>query len=338
MLKDDVWKVIDPEGNELFTVPSGYVPENEPLFQNGISMLYNKDWDYYEDYSAFNVLVINKDFSTKEVNVTFPDRRIGIKSIRPIITPEFTGFLLFSTKTIQGGYQREGSEYYYIDIYDLNGNSIWRVEFEDSYNFESSYRTFNESGCCQVDSFPEILEPYWLFEAQNGYINVVDNNDKWGLFNLKTKKLTIPCKYDYVGVASDDGVVNVCSYGKWGYIDINNNTLLKPQFKYTGELQNGRAFAKTEEGKNVIIDKNGNILSEITTDIRIGHGSYASAIIANSEKTGIFISASSNTRRYLTTTVFDSTGKHLVSAVQSESFYVSDKYIFLDGKMYKIIK
>lgn len=311
--EDGRWKVIDPKGNVLYTASDNDMRYPLSFSRNGVStkarFVNGKAILVNLVESDVEILVIDETMATREFTIT-PNGR-GVMYLTTYNTPEFAGILTISAgkeikKEIPGSYLGMHTIYYHhnFELFDLSGTCVWKetVEVED-------YVIFTDD-----------------FVVQNGYMNIVNKDGKWGLLNLKTGKTVIPCQYDYVGAVSE-GLVPVCSYDKWGYYDVNGNLKIKPEFQYTTPFVNGSALVRVSETGYQVIDKTGVPYAEYTST----HG-WTEIVCSFSGKTGLAV-----LERHRDYALISTEGKFVLSETDEAFDYISDKYVF-DGKnMYEII-
>ncbi|MBQ8164667.1 MAG: WG repeat-containing protein [Clostridia bacterium] len=315
---DTTWKIIDLKGNELFTVPSGY-DCNDALFQNGKAII----TDCSNDLS---ILIIDENMRTKEIKKD-GGNRLQAKAVN---TPEFSGVFVYRLMSYSDSNSLNGYRYDYIyTLYDTVGNEIWSVTVPD--NNAISDKLFDSLGNSLIIS--QKIDVIDTFIVRNSYLNVVNENGKWGLLDIKTGEIVIACNYDFVGPCSE-GVVPVCRYGKWGYVDVNGNDVISPSFSFTGEFTGNRAFAISTENKPVVIDRTGKIIEEYDTSL----DSVMNQFFPFSAETGISVIVRGRGSYEYSFTFITSTGQTLLNVNDCRIMYLSNKYIFVDGKMYKIVK
>ncbi|MBQ8001620.1 MAG: WG repeat-containing protein [Ruminococcus sp.] len=324
---DDEWKVIDINGNVLTELPEGYAYEYwNVLFQNGKLFAFEKAYvrQAYIGLSGvydLNVITVDDKMQTHEFTIDGGEEL----TYRAINTPEFSGVLLnychFNKDTLEYDYDYK--------LVDCSGNVIWQQVIPDN-NFVSD-KVDNVLGNMMYFRNAMWNTPLRTFIAKNGYMNIVDENKKWGLIELATGEVVLPCSYDYVGAFSDD-VVPVCSYGKWGYADVSGNFVLNPSFSYTGEVTNDRAFAITSDDTCCVIDKAGNIVANysITLDEKVN------LVYPFSEETGLAVIIKGYDRD--SACIISDTGELLLSSQDFNGLYFSDDFIFMDSQMYRIEK
>ena len=103
--------------------------------------------------------------------------------------------------------------------------------------------------------------------VKNGFVNVMNEDGKWGLLNLETGEMAIDYKYDYVGFCSGE-LVAVCQYGKWGIVNISDKIIFPcKSYKFIGEFVNDRAIAVSEDAKLCIINSAGEKVVDIDIDV-----------------------------------------------------------------------
>lgn len=189
-------------------------------------------------------------------------------------------------------------------LYDVTGKVVWTVTQKDESNINK-------------------------FIVKNGYVNVLNEYGEWGLLNLKNGKVAIDYQYDYIGGYSD-GVCTINQYGKWGCIDINGNIVVQPAFTFIGSFSNGRALAMTSDDQWVVIDKSGNVMSEF--DISAVGFKYS---LEFSKVNGI--ATFFNGKKYkFPIDIVTNEGKILLSVSDCTELYISNNYIFINDRMYRI--
>lgn len=301
--------IIDKSGKELMVVPDGYKLE----FNNagcGVTAFKNGKAVLFKDFGQ-KMLVINDNMTAQEITLN-----MRADYIRSISTPEFSGVIAYAQQRVDG----ESGGFYdftYNDIYilyDLNGKVIWQITDPAD----------NKTAGLGTDSRPELER----FVAKNGYINIIDENRKWGLLDLKTGKIVIPCQYDYLGCLSE-GLIQIKSYDKWGYIDINGNEVIKPAFTEALPFSNGKAFVRSNEKEPyIIIDKKGSVVASCN------ELAYRNSVVGINEKNGTVIMLNGHNDRCSLVT---SDGTVWFTNSSSSQAYILGDYIFDDEKMYEII-
>ncbi len=312
--ENGAYRIIDKTGKELITVPSAYdsyvnsiVKGSGTIFKNGKAILFTnlKTNGEYQ----IQALVINSNMRTSEFTLSIPIGTDG-KNIRVVNTPEFAGFVI----TYSSGSPLTKK----YALYDLTGREVWRVECNNTI--------YIKNGLTDIDGFI----------AEGGYMNIVNESGKWGLLNLKTGQVQIQCQYDYLGAYSE-GLIEICKYGKWGYIDINGNEVIKPAFLYANSFANGRAFVEKVDGKHAVIDKTGAVVAEFST---LGYANMTGKISFETvtpftKGNGLAII----TAGYKKFMIITSDGRVLHEGDHTgAAAYISDKYIFDGEKMYEIVK
>lgn len=143
-------------------------------------------------------------------------------------------------------------------IYGTDGTRIEKtgVDWETGMpvNFDKKKHTFTwysvdgkEEGKINLDGVSEISQ----YALKKGFIGVEYKSGNSGWLNLYTKQL-----YDTVGDISD-GYMVVQKNSLYGYIDINGNERIAPQYEDAGMFKNGWAKVMKNDGSRVFIDKNG---------------------------------------------------------------------------------
>ena len=99
-----------------------------------------------------------------------------------------------------------------------------------------------------------------VFKDSNVFI--LENNKLWGCCN-KSGSVLIPLVYDDIGLKVGENLVRVKKAGKWGFVDLNNNTVIDFIFDFACNFKNGKAYAAIGEMLG-FIDTKGNRVSTST--------------------------------------------------------------------------
>lgn len=321
------WIIIDTNGKELYKVPKNY---NKSLssaenigFKNGKAICIYTSANSPSYY--ISVLIINSDLSTSEVQIP-TNARLQYKIIN---TPEFAGIVTYNNyvEYDTSGVRNDKIAY---RLFDLSGNEIWGTEA--SYDsLASKIEQFEYKKAIAPNYSFNVLES---INVENGYINIFDKNFKWGLMNLSTKEIVLECNYDYVGSYSD-GLCNVCSYGKWGYVDLNGSQKTEFKYNFTEKFVNGQALVITEDNAFCIIDKTGNVCFDC--GISFNHPSATQCkyqIHTDLQEKGIILIWNYYGDEYYLININDST-----KTIDEGSFVsiASPNYIFVNKRMFNIV-
>ncbi len=336
------WMIIDTQGEELYTIPeefsdaADYLEDTPMLFRNGKTILANKttithpDKGYGIGEDILNVLVIYDDLQTEKFEIV-TEENLDYKIIN---TPEFCGFITFNLdRTVS-----EDGNYIDSRIYrllDLSGNEIWKSHPDTQRRIIGKEYYIAMGLTLTSDSNARLNNELDILTVNDGYMNVFDENLKWGLLNVKTGEVEIEYKYDYIGAYSN-GLCNICSYGKWGYIDLKGNEVVAPKYKYTESFSNNAALIINEDGYISTVDTKGNLISETSKNlskpafqkhniIYSNIGKYSLSVIYNEGNNYMVVS---NKGEILLERSFNS----------MEVLAITDNYIFVDFQMYKIEK
>lgn len=133
-----------------------------------------------------------------------------------------------------------------VSLYDEDTyDSYWTV-MDKSGKFLKDVRFFNFY-------VKNIYTEYQIFN-DNSLASIMNSNDKWGAID-KTGKTIIPFKYESLRVFTE-GLASFSRGGKFGFIDIYGNEVIKPQFDDVSGFYNGIAVVRV--GKTAYcIDKTG---------------------------------------------------------------------------------
>ena len=87
--------------------------------------------------------------------------------------------------------------------------------------------------------------------------------NKWGYINLENKTI-IPAKYDFANNYSDGlAVVRIAKY--WGAIDATGNLIIPAKWEFLSSFKNGVAFVKSE-GKCGLMSRSSTLLLDCLYD------------------------------------------------------------------------
>jgi hypothetical protein len=139
-----------------------------------------------------------------------------------------------------------------------------------------------------------IVNFQWLYLSKldygdNYYRAISDETPgKYGLFNIVSKKLTIPCEYSSIEKAGDLNFFTVKKDGKYNIVDINNKPLFKNWYDNLYIPSGGKKnFIVTLNNKMGIIDRNENLVVPIEY-INIESTPYKDGSYLAQDKTGKF--------------------------------------------------
>lgn len=336
-------KVIDTTGKELYTIPAGYSVNTDSYFHNGIAILVNttkKNYseDGYEFWDTYlNALIINNDMTTSQIKIK-TEEKLDYKIIN---TPEFQGFITYNLDRIRD-YSKTGFDGYKNQViyrlFDLSGKEIWKViiPYETMNRYKDPAIEYLKTICNTSLISADGSNTLETFCIKNGYMNVFDENFKWGLLNLKTGEIVLEYKYDFIGGYAN-GLCNVCSYGKWGYVDITGNNIIPITYKAAQIFTESGGFVETNENSLMIVDKEGNIVADYGAIMCKINGSDRNRIYSNVNNNDFAVIWCED--NYYKILGYD--GKELLSVSltsKSSPLIITDNYIFADERMYKIEK
>lgn len=251
-IQDHVTKllVIDTEGETLFT----YNTEENWSIVNPTNIVYkNNRAAFLEKNSKYRLVILDENFNVSKIDTPFSVSFDSDNIYSVINTPYFLGVLAYTTDS----YINEQAS-----IMNEQGDIIWEGK---TFDVHSSI-----TEACGNAGNKGALGKQYLITISEKYANVMNKDKKWGLMDVTTGKMVIDYSYDCMG-AYGDGVIPVCSYGKWGLIDINGNQLAKNEYKYINTYSNGVAFAVDQNNHYCLIDKNGNVKYDVNAPIYDKH-------------------------------------------------------------------
>ncbi|MEL4105331.1 WG repeat-containing protein [Oscillospiraceae bacterium WX1] len=150
---------------------------------------------------------------------------------------------------------------------DQTGNFAIKPQFDSASDFTKNKVAIvsknNEFGIIDR-SGNFIVKPTYetAFDYHEGYaVAHNDKDDKSYVYDDKGDLL-----FSYPGYISDysDGLASVEDKESklYGYIDATGKMVITPQFRFTNDFKNGKAFVTSADKENYFIDKNGDIISE----------------------------------------------------------------------------
>ncbi len=342
----DTWKIIDTTGKDLYIIPNDYSEELQKYtninsyFKNGKAILtYSTNENWQEDGYNFqtyyiSALIINEDMSTSEIKIATEE---GL-TYRVINTPEFAGFITYNLDLTRD-YSKTGLDAYIRNsvyrLFDLSGKEIWKVSIPYNNVVNGNKNPAKEYFSTLQNPIKDDPTAINTFIIKNGYMNVFNENMKWGLLNIKTGEIAIDYNYDFVGAYSNNAC-NVCSYGKWGYVDLQGNYITQPSYTYTSEFTDNGALVVTEDNSVLVINNNGDIVVDSTIKLsKPSRSIYMYRFYPFTSKSDIAVIWDYDTNYKALS--FD--GNILLSmsiSTITPPLVMTDNYIFVNKKMYKI--
>src|ERR1051325_3002771 len=110
-----------------------------------------------------------------------------------------------------------------------------------------------------------VLGPYSLaFPFAEGRARVKANSGEWIIDSFGNFMAKQPVALE--GIRSSDGLIAVRRDGKLGYMDVDGNIVVQPQYDQGGEFSGGIA-AVDSNGKGMFIDKSGTTTAQFPSDV-----------------------------------------------------------------------
>ncbi len=138
----------------------------------------------------------------------------------------------------------------------------WPAKWPTFYpSIDSGYATVKQRGRYGViDTTGKIIIPIiWQYASifRNGlaFVQTMGPDSKTGFMN-KANKLVIPLKYEDCYLGFSEGVAAVKLNGKWGFIDVNDDTAIPFLYDEVTAFKDGFAVVKQNK-KYGVIDKTG---------------------------------------------------------------------------------
>jgi hypothetical protein len=140
-------------------------------------------------------------------------------------------------------------------IFDIAG------DFKNGYaivSIKEKFGVLNSSGSFSVEPQYDELVPAGSHRLK------ARKNGMWGLIDLNGE-IILPCTYTAIG-EYNEGLILIAKDQKCGFADLNGNTVVPLNFKYTAALLNTASFKNgyaliRQKLKNVIVDSTGKTIS-----------------------------------------------------------------------------
>ncbi len=138
-------------------------------------------------------------------------------------------------------------------LQDKNGNEI--------ISHLNNYKWISWNDKVLSDKYAIVVKNCICTYDETSYKYKMEKNGQWGVVNLETQEVIIPCLYNYISYAGEDiflynidGVFNHMDAkgGKWGYLDNKGNIVVEAQYESAGEFKDGVAQV-TKDGVTTII-------------------------------------------------------------------------------------
>jgi len=117
---------------------------------------------------------------------------------------------------------------------DVKGNIIFTLECDICTNFSEGFAALKkEKKWGYIDKTGEVALSFSYYDArvfENGIALVQESDKSKGVFINKQGNIVLSGR-NFLLSKYSERLINAVENGKWGYIDINNNFIIKPQFK-----------------------------------------------------------------------------------------------------------
>ena len=80
------------------------------------------------------------------------------------------------------------------------------------------------------------------YESFKDRLAIVKDRNGWGLLDLSSKTLVVPCTYSDLNRWND--LFAAQKEGQWGYLDMAGSVVIAPQFAWAGSFREGVAPVK----------------------------------------------------------------------------------------------
>jgi hypothetical protein len=86
----------------------------------------------------------------------------------------------------------------------------------------------------------------------------VGKDDKYGILNIKGE-IVIPVMYAQVTPAKEGMVAFMSDPHRWGYLNLKNEVVIKPEFTFSAAFENGKVILQKSDGEDYIVYKDGRV-------------------------------------------------------------------------------
>lgn len=153
---------------------------------------------------------------------------------------------------------------------DKESNFVIEPKFEYAGEFdENGLAKISSKGYMGLINFDGdvVVSPIYegISDVKDGVFST-KRGMEYTIFDKDGKELFKTVDYMFIGESSE-GLIPFAK-GKnedmrMGFIDKNENVIIEPEYSYVWEFKNGKALVQTTDEKELIIDKNGKVLTEM---------------------------------------------------------------------------
>ncbi|HMP94068.1 MAG TPA: WG repeat-containing protein [Phnomibacter sp.] len=232
--KSGRWGIIDSTGKEI--VPAMY-NDAGPFYEGLASVKINGKWGFID---MNNKLVIPAEYDfVKDFN----------SGIAPVRKAELWGYI------------------------NKTGQIVLPITYEWCEALEGGLGyARNQDGDALIDKTGKPITPFSfgaVYTSTNPYIIVRNRDERYGVID-RTGKVIVPMVHDDMGVRVTEGLVPTEQKGLWGFINLKNQWVIKPQYIYASHFVNGIAKVKMQLMDNTYvygyIDKTGKKYWDVAND------------------------------------------------------------------------
>lgn len=113
------------------------------------------------------------------------------------------------------------------------------------------------------DTLEEIVLNTKGEHISGSYMLVAEKAGEYKVYNQDWEEVADLKGYSAVDILTEDGVIAVCKDGKWGFVDVNGEEIIKPEYEAARSFSNGLA-AVCKDGKWGFIDMDNNLVIACT--------------------------------------------------------------------------
>lgn len=116
----------------------------------------------------------------------------------------------------------------------------------------------NKLGMVNAEGKEIVTPQYEYIDAPIEGLFRVGKDDKYGIMNIKGE-IIIPVVYAQVTPAKEGMVAFMNEPQRWGYLNLKNEIVIKPEFTFSAAFENGKVILQKPDGEDYIVYKDGRV-------------------------------------------------------------------------------
>lgn len=116
----------------------------------------------------------------------------------------------------------------------------------------------NKRGMVNAEGKEIVTPQYEYIDAPVEGLFRVGKDEKYGIINIKGE-IVIPVMYAQVTPAKEGMVAFMFEPQRWGYLNLKNEVVIKPEFTFSAAFENGKVILQKPDGEDYIVYKDGRI-------------------------------------------------------------------------------